>query len=146
NSADGARLQQRISPGLYRALTGLLLVAPGTPLLFQGQEFGASSPFLYFADHNTTLAKLVEKGRREFLFQFKSIAQSCDVALAPPHSETTFWKSKLDHSEADRNAAIVRLHRDLLKLRREDEVFSQQRADWMHGAVLSPNALALRFM
>src|SRR4051812_43469071 len=52
NSLGGARIQRLTSPGRYRALTALLLLSPGTPMLLQGQEFGASSPFLYFADHN----------------------------------------------------------------------------------------------
>jgi maltooligosyltrehalose trehalohydrolase len=146
NSAEGARLRRLTSPGVYRALTALMLIAPGTPLLFQGQEFGASSPFLYFADHNPTLAKLVQEGRREFLFQFKSIAQSYGDKLSPPHESNTFIKCKLDHSEAQRNQSLVRLYRDLLRLRRDDEIFSQQRADWMHGAVLGPEAFALRFL
>ena len=51
NSARGYRLHRLTSPGRYRALTAFLLLAPGTPMLFQGQEFAASSPFLFFADH-----------------------------------------------------------------------------------------------
>src|SRR5207244_2399509 len=50
NSGHGLRLPAVSSPGLRRALTALLLLAPGTPLLFQGQEFASSKPFLYFAD------------------------------------------------------------------------------------------------
>ena len=55
-------------------MTALLLLAPGTPMLFQGQEFAASSPFLFFADHHAELARLVRKGRAEFLAQFRSLA------------------------------------------------------------------------
>ena len=44
-------MQALTSPSRYRALTALMLLAPETPLLFMGQEFGASSPFLFFADH-----------------------------------------------------------------------------------------------
>ena len=51
NSAWGHRIGQLTSPGRYRAATALLLLGPWTPLLFQGQEFAASTPFLYFADH-----------------------------------------------------------------------------------------------
>ena len=50
NSARGQRIHQLTSPGRLRAMTALLLLAPQTPLLFQGQEFAASSPFLYFND------------------------------------------------------------------------------------------------
>ncbi|HEV3496357.1 MAG TPA: malto-oligosyltrehalose trehalohydrolase, partial [Actinomycetes bacterium] len=70
NSGRGLRAHQLTSPGRYRAMTALMLLAPGTPMLFQGQEFAASAPFLYFADHKPDLAKLVHRGRREFLSQF----------------------------------------------------------------------------
>jgi maltooligosyltrehalose trehalohydrolase len=147
NSAFGERLHHFTSPAIQRVLTGLLLLAPGTPLLFQGQEFGASSLFLYFADHEPRLAELVVKGRREFLSQFKSYAEYTGHAGIPvPHALQTFLTCKLDHSEWDRNQAIVRLHHDLLKLRREDSVFSRQRSDWMHGAVLNLDAFALRYL
>jgi hypothetical protein len=55
-------------------MTALMLLAPGTPLIFQGQEFAASSPFLYFADLKGELAKQTGRGRAEFLAQFPSIA------------------------------------------------------------------------
>ncbi|HEX2832368.1 MAG TPA: malto-oligosyltrehalose trehalohydrolase [Thermoanaerobaculia bacterium] len=114
NSARGQRLHELTSPGRYRALTALLLLQPQTPMLFQGQEFGASSPFVYFADHEPELAKLVEKGRADFLRQFPSLAS---VRFAPPHEWQTFERCKLDHSR--RNRQFVALHRDLLRLRRE---------------------------
>jgi len=147
NSCRGERLHMLTSPGVYRALTAVLLLAPGTPLLFQGQEFAASSPFFYFADHHPGLAELVEKGRRDFLSQFPSIANAAAPSLPPaPHDEQAFLRSKLDHRERERNSHILNLHRDLLKLRREDPVFSQQRTDWMHGAVLGFGAFALRLL
>jgi len=57
-------------------MTALMLLAPGTPMLFQGQEFASSSPFYYFADHKPDLAKLVGEGRAKFLAQFRSLATS----------------------------------------------------------------------
>jgi maltooligosyltrehalose trehalohydrolase len=147
NSALGVRLHEVASPGQYRALTAVLLLGPATPLLFQGQEFGASSPFLFFADHNEELAKLVAAGRSEFLEQFPSIAAShAALLMGLPHERSTFERCKLDWTERDRNSHILALHRDLLRLRREDPVFSAQRSDWIHGAVLGPDAFALRFM
>src|SRR5436190_7809455 len=74
NSAHGRRIHQLTSPGRYRAMTALLLLGPWTPMLFQGQEFAASSPFLYFADFEGDLLAGVRKGRAEFLQQFPSIA------------------------------------------------------------------------
>lgn len=147
NSALGARIHEMASPGQYRALTALLLLGPATPMLFQGQEYGASKPFLFFADHNKELAALVAAGRSEFLEQFPSIASSHTALLmGVPHERSTFEKCKLDWAEREKNSQTVALHRDLLKLRREDPVFSAQRGDWIHGAVLGPEALALRFI
>ena len=55
-------------------MTALLLLGPNTPMLFQGQEFNASSPFMFFADFESDLAAAVRRGRGEFLLQFPSIA------------------------------------------------------------------------
>ncbi len=146
NSAYGSRLHVLTSAGRLKAITALLLLMPGTPLLFQGQEFGASTPFLYFADHHKELARRVEEGRCKFLDQFPSIANShTEFAMGVPHDRTTFEKCKLNHEERRAHAHFTALHRDLLKLRREDPVFSAQRSDWIHGAVLGPEAFGLRF-
>lgn len=146
NSGRGERCHQLTSPGLYRAMTALTLLAPGTPMLFQGQEFAASNPFLYFADQNSELAELVRKGRAEFLAQFPSLATpEIQSQLDDPCDPRTFERSKLDLSERERHSAIYEMHRDLLRLRREDAVFSAQRAGGVDGAVLSDEAFVLRF-
>src|SRR5205814_871771 len=72
NSGAGRRGQFLTSPGRWRAMTAWLLLMPGIPMLLQGQEFAASTPFLYFADHQGGLAQAVRDGRREFLAQFPS--------------------------------------------------------------------------
>jgi maltooligosyltrehalose trehalohydrolase len=146
NSARGQRLHQQTSPGRLRALTALLLLAPATPLLFMGQEFAASAPFLYFAAHGAELDPLIRKGRKEFLTQFPNIASADGGKLvASPAEEETFRLCKLDHEERNRNAHVVRLHRDLLRLRREDAVFRLQDSRRVHGAVLGPEAFLLRY-
>jgi maltooligosyltrehalose trehalohydrolase len=146
NSARGLRTHMRTSPGRHKAMTALLLLAPGTPMLFQGQEFSASSPFHYFADHEPELAELVNRGRSEFLKQFPSIATPETTSMLPvPHEPATFERCKLDHSEREKHLEAYRLHCDLLRLRREDPVFRAQDAERMHGAVLGPEAFLLRF-
>jgi maltooligosyltrehalose trehalohydrolase len=146
NSLRGLRLQQLTSPGRLRALTALLLLAPGTPMLFQGQEFGATTPFLYFADHNPELAKLVAKGRKDGLKEFPSIASpECEPLLDDPAREETFKRSKLDFSERAKNASTYQLHGDLIRLRKQDPVFSNPRVGGVDGAVLGPEAFVLRF-
>jgi len=132
NSATGERIHRLTSPARYRAMLALLLLQPHMPMLFQGQEFGSSKPFLYFADHNAELAPAVAKGRREFLAQFPSIAGH-DVAL--PHARETFDACKLDWDERDES--IVELHRTLIRLRTDDPLIG--------GAVLSDEALLLRW-
>jgi maltooligosyltrehalose trehalohydrolase len=146
NSLRGKRLHELTSPGRYRALTALLLLGPGTPMLFQGQEFAASTPFLYFADHKPELAAMVSKGRRQFLNQFKSMAsKECDAVIHAPESEEAFRQCVLNFQEREQHAAIYSLHRDLLRLRREDPVFSRIRRGSFDGAVLGPEAFVLRF-
>ena len=146
NSLYGIRLQELTSPGRLRAITALFLLGPGTPMLFQGQEFAASTPFLYFADHNPELAKLVSAGRRKFLEQFPSVA--CPESgrhLTNPESEETFQRCKLDFGERERNGKYYALHHDLIKLRREDAVFRAPRSGGVDGAVLGAEAFVLRF-
>ncbi|NML43453.1 malto-oligosyltrehalose trehalohydrolase [Ramlibacter sp. G-1-2-2] len=147
NSARGQRLHQLTSPGRLRALTALLLLTPGTPLLFQGQEFAASAPFLYFARHEDGLNPLIRKGRHEFLTQFPNMASAeGGKLLANPSDEETFRTCKLDHAERERHAPVLRMHRELLRLRREEPVFAAQDRTRMHGAVLGPEAFLLRFL
>ena len=144
NSADGSRLRTLTSPGCYRAMITLLLLAPGTPLLFQGQEFGASSPFPFFADHPTELARLVREGRTRFLSQFAGVAQMRE-RVPDPGDSATFERAKLDPGERECNQAMLALHRDLLELRRTDPAFRSARARNVDGAVLSSEAFVLRF-
>ena len=146
NSLRGLRAHELTSPGRLRALTALLLLGPGTPMLFQGQEFGASAPFHYFADHNAELARLVSHGRREFLRQFSTMAGAESEAYMPePKSVELFHRCKLDFSEREKHAGIYALHEDLLRLRRDDPVFSRPRAGGLDGAVLGKEAFVLRF-
>lgn len=146
NTARGRRIHLLAGPGIYRAMTALLLLSPGTPMLFQGQEFAASSPFLYFADHKPEIAEQVRKGRMEFLSQFPSMATAeLQARLADPTAADTFERSKLDFSERERHAEQYALHCDLLRLRRNDPVLKAQGAFGIEGAVLSGEAFVLRY-
>lgn len=137
---------QMSCPGRYRAMTTLLLLSPGTPMLFQGQEFASSRPFLFFADHKPELAQLVFKGRKEFLTQFPHQATPAMQALIPdPAVSETFTRCKLDFSEREKHAGFYALHRDLLRLRREDAVLRAQQPGSVDGAVLGPHAFVLRY-
>jgi maltooligosyltrehalose trehalohydrolase len=146
NSLWGRRIHTLTSVGRFRAFTALLLLGPGTPMLFQGQEYAASTPFLYFADHDPELAKVVAAGRAEFLKQFPSIASS-DVAtfLPDPQLEETFTSCKLDSEDRDKNANLLKLHRDLIALRKADPIIGKTSRGSFDGAVLDPSAFVLRF-
>jgi len=144
NSARGQRVHELSSPGVDRAITALTLLMPGTPMLFQGQEFASSSPFLFFADHKPELAVQVKQGRAEFLSQWRSLlSEEAKRCFDDPAARATFERSRLDHSEVKKHSEAYALHRDLLRLRKQDPVFSRQ-GD-LDGAVLSPHCFVLRF-
>ena len=143
NSAHGLRIHELTTFGRYKALTAITLLGPATPMLFQGQEFAASSPFHYFADHQPELAEKVRKGREEFLNQWRSLALG-QVQYDDPAAVETFEKCKLDFDERESNSEILALHRDLLKVRREEPLFSRQDRHF-DGAILGPEAFMVRF-
>ena len=146
NSGSGARLHQLTTPGKYRALTALTLLGPWTPMLFQGQEFASSAPFLYFADHEPDLATAVRRGRAEFLGQFPRLAlPEVQQSLPDPGDPSTFERCKLDHDERQQHPAAWVLHADLLRLRRTDPILAAHAPNGLDGAVLAAGAFALRF-
>src|SRR5262249_45576045 len=146
NSARGLRAHALASPGRWRALTAVALLGPGTPLLFQGQEHASSKPFHYFADHERDLAEAVRGGRRQFMSQFRTLATPDGQALLPdPADVATFERCRLDHAERERNAPAWALHRDLLRVRREDPVLRRQGSGGFDGAVLAAHAFVMRF-
>jgi maltooligosyltrehalose trehalohydrolase len=143
NTAFGERIHLLANRGRHRALATLFLLGPATPMLFQGEEFASSKPFLYFADHQRELAANVRKGRNEFLAQFPSIADPDVVALlAPPDDPATFERCKLDFSERKTHARAYAFYRDAIALRRHDAVFAQPAG--VDGAVLGASAFVLR--
>jgi maltooligosyltrehalose trehalohydrolase len=143
-SGLGARVHQQTSPSLYRAVTAMWLLLPGTPMFFQGQEFAASSPFMYFADHDGDLGAAVQAGRAQFMSQFRSAAARPLVEELPdPREWSTFTRCKIDHAERGQHGQTVALHRDLLRLRRE--LMSATPGGAMDGAVISDRAFALRW-
>ncbi|MDB5527818.1 MAG: putative 1,4-alpha-glucan branching enzyme protein [Devosia sp.] len=148
NSARGLRMDRLGSPGAVRAITALFLLSPQTPCLFHGQEFGASTRFLYFAGFTGETAAAIAKGRTQNLRQFAGVSDpAMDERLADPADPATFAASKLDWSEFERHGEIVALHRDLLRLRRSETAFTQQgQGARLDGAVLGEQAFFLRYL
>lgn len=126
NRPFGRRLHHQIEPALFRALSALLLFAPETPLLFMGQEWAASTPFLFFTDHDPELGRLVTEGRRMEFARFEAFAHEETRARIPdPQAVSTFEASRLIWDERRRapHAGVLELHRALLRLRRMEEAF-----------------------
>jgi maltooligosyltrehalose trehalohydrolase len=117
NRATGDRLSQLVGAGRLRIAAALVFTAPFVPLLFQGEEWGAGTPFLYFTDHDDPdLGRAVREGRqREFA------AFGWDPARIPdPQAPETFRRSRLDWAEPRRepHAGLLEWHRRLIRLRR----------------------------
>jgi maltooligosyltrehalose trehalohydrolase len=134
NRALGERLHHEIGLDAYRAASTLLLLTPYTPLLWMGQEWAASSPFLYFTDHPDALGRLVTEGRRE---EFSGFSQFADSALREripdPQAEETFRRSRLLWEERERapHAGMLTLYRELLALRRHHPALrNRDRSAW----------------
>ena len=101
-----------------RAFASVYLLAPQIPMLFMGEEWGATSPFLFFCDFSGKLADAVRKGRREEFSRFPEFADPEQVAKIPdPLAQSTFLASKLDWARVD--ATHLAYYRKLLKIRRE---------------------------
>ncbi len=147
NTGPGQRLHIETSPARYRAMAALLLLGPWTPLLFQGEEFGARSPFLFFADVGDAFVRdATRKGRAEWLAPFFSLSEEEALRSLPaPDDPQGFARCKLDFCERENNRELYNLHIDLLKLRREDSRFCQQSSGGIDGAVLGPASFVLRY-
>src|SRR5947199_9614820 len=100
-------------------MTALLLLGPWTPLLFQGQEFGASTPFIFFTDvGDGPMREAIRKGRFGFLAQFPSLpTKEVQQRLPVPSAPTSFVSCKSDFSECQKNRDLYDLHVDLMSLR-----------------------------
>jgi maltooligosyltrehalose trehalohydrolase len=116
NRAFGERLNHDVPLDAYRAASALLLLSPFTPMLYMGQEWAASTPFLFFTDHDEELGRLVTAGRRK---EFEHFSAFAGEQVPDPQARDTFERSKLVWEEraGDPHRAILRLYRDLLAIR-----------------------------
>jgi maltooligosyltrehalose trehalohydrolase len=149
NRAQGERLSMMLGVPELEAIAALTLLSPFVPLLFQGEEWGARTPFLYFTDHeNAELGRLVAEGRSKEFNSFR-----WQGAVPNPQEMQTFERSKLDWSELSRppHAQLFEWYRRLIRLRKEKmtgpsgtgrgkaAVKFDARAGWLtfvHGGVL----------
>lgn len=121
NRARGERLHRLCDPERLHAATLLWLFLPATPMFFMGQEWAAEAPFLYFADHAGELGAAVTAGRRAEFAHFSAFTREASE-LPDPQALETFASSKLPwQARSAFSAATFELHRQALKLRRDDE-------------------------
>jgi maltooligosyltrehalose trehalohydrolase len=128
NRAKGERSSHLMSVARLKIAAALVLTGPVVPMLFQGEEWGATSPFLYFTDHkDPQLARNVTEGRRR---EFASFGWKPDE-VPDPQAVETFERSKLNWTERDKepHAGLLAWHRRLIELRREIPALSDGRLD-----------------
>jgi maltooligosyltrehalose trehalohydrolase len=146
NRAFGDRLHNAIDLASYRAASALLLAAPETPMLFMGQEWAASTPFLFFTNHERELGKRVTEGRRREFASFSAFRDDKTRAAIPdPQAPETFRASVLDWREVERepHAATLRLYRELLRLRREEPALAAPTRRGLSARAVGENAVVL---
>jgi maltooligosyltrehalose trehalohydrolase len=117
NRAQGERLSQIVDIGRAKIAAAMVLLSPFVPMLFAGEEFAASTPFLYFTDfHDKELGRLVSEGRRREFVAFGWAPEE----VPDPQAEETFLRSKLRWEETSEgvHAEMLEWYRRLIALRR----------------------------
>jgi maltooligosyltrehalose trehalohydrolase len=151
NANAGQRLSELVTTQAQKLAAMVLLCAPNVPMFFMGQEFGATTPFLYFTSFlDADLGRAVSEGRKREYQSFLS-----DQPFSDPQSFETFARSRLnwDEPQDPRHAAILEFHRRLLTLRRQHPCLSNCRKDlaqaecddaqgWMSVARADPSGCA----
>jgi maltooligosyltrehalose trehalohydrolase len=128
NRAKGERSSMLIDVDCLKIAAALVMTAPFIPMLFQGEEWGASTPFLYFSGHpEAELGRAVSEGRKK---EFSSFGWDPNE-IPDPQAVETFTRSKLNWSEAERqpHADLLQWHRQLIRLRREFPELTNGRLD-----------------
>lgn len=132
NRARGERLTHLVSPGRARIAAAIVLTSPFIPMLFQGEEFGASSPFQYFTGfENKELGRLVSEGRKKEFEQFGWKPEE----VPDPQEEETFLRSKLLWTEKDQapHSELLAWYRELIRLRRSEPALLDDRPGATRG-------------
>jgi maltooligosyltrehalose trehalohydrolase len=128
NRAKGERSSHLMSLGRLKTGAALVFTAPFIPLLFQGEEWAASSPFLYFTDHeDPDLGRAVTEGRQHEFAAFSWKPED----VPDPQAPETFERSQLNWSERDTepHLSLLAWHSRLIQLRREIPALSDGRLE-----------------
>ena len=128
NRAKGERSSQLMNTGRLKIAAALVLTGPFIPMLFQGEEWGASAPFLYFTDHrDPDLGRAVTEGRRREFAAFSAHVED----VPDPQAPETMERSKLNWAEREKDphAGLLNWHRRLIQLRRKIPALTDSRLD-----------------
>jgi malto-oligosyltrehalose trehalohydrolase len=120
NRAFGERLASLAAPAALRAITAIYLLLPQVPMLFMGEEWAASQPFLFFCDFSAQLGAAVRAGRRREFAKFPQFQDEVLQATIPdPQAPGTFESAKLDWDEVHEpdHARWLEFYRQLLAVR-----------------------------
>jgi maltooligosyltrehalose trehalohydrolase len=149
NRAMGERLEALAPAPALRAATALLLLCPQIPMLFMGEEWGATAPFLFFTGFkDPELAKAVREGRRKEFAHFKAFQDEAARARIPdPNDPATFDASRPDFAEADRppHDAVLAHHKTLLALRHAEIIPRLKGAKAEGAEPIGPAAVLARW-
>lgn len=133
NRAHGDRLGHLVSSGKQKIAAAIVLTSPCVPMLFQGEEFSASTPFLYFTQHEDgELGRSVSEGRRS---EFRAFGWSPED-VPDPQDTASFERSKLKWEEIETGAhrEMLRWYRELIALRRGSPALKDGRLDQVRVA------------
>jgi maltooligosyltrehalose trehalohydrolase len=153
NRALGERLAQLCPPEALRAATALLLLSPMIPLMFMGDEWGASEPFLFFTDFHDELADAVREGRRGEFADFAAFADPAQRERIPdPNAVQTFEASRpavdallLETDKGQDHRSWLELYRTLLDIRGEHIVPRLPGVQALGAEVLADQAVSARW-
>ena len=144
NRPNGERIASLVDPARQRLAAALVLLSPYLPLLFMGEEYGETAPFLYFIEHgDPELIEAVRAGRKREFEAIGKLEEQID-----PQAEETFRRCIIDWSRRDTEsgAQLLSLYRDLLALRRDEpalkpgasETHVQGAAEWFTALRVMP--------
>jgi len=148
NRAFGERLPTIVSSPAYRAASALLCLCPYTPLFFMGQEWAASTPFLFFTDHKEELGRKVTLGRIEEFRHFPAFRSTQSLQTIPdPQGEETFLRSKLVWEEVNvhQHAQTLVLYTEALRLRKALFARLCRDRDSFKVAMIGAKTVAIRY-
>jgi maltooligosyltrehalose trehalohydrolase len=141
NRAGGERLSRLVSFEALKLAAGIVLLSPFLPLLFMGEEYGETAPFLYFVSHSDEpLVEAVRKGRREEFAAFR-----WEGGLPDPQEEDTFRRSRLDHelSGVGHHRVLREYYRELIRLRKGHPALSRLSKEAMEVSVYGKEKILL---